>query len=105
MDVPKLKLILYRLCMGVVIIWFFAVGIWEYQIDNQFEAIAFSVLALVIVWQTIKGWRKPYWGGVAYMAFWIPWLCWFNLRRNYNDHQGKLLLEKFGPVLNAKRAK
>jgi hypothetical protein len=29
----------------------------------------------------------------------------FNLRRSYNDHQNKLRLDKYGPVVNAKRAK
>jgi len=105
MDTPKLKIILYRICMGLIIIWFLAVAIWEYSIDNRFEAIAFPLLAFALTWQTIKGWRKPNWGQVAYIAFWIVWFSFFTLRKNYNTHQNKLRLDKYGPVLNAKRAK
>jgi len=105
MDVPKLKIILYRIGMGVVIIWMFAVAIWEYQIDSRYESIAFALLAVFIGWQTIKDWHKPSWRGLAFLTFWFVLFSCFNLRREYRDHQGKLLLEKFGPMLNAKRAK
>jgi len=105
MDTTKLKIILYRICMGVVIIWLLAVAIWEYQIDNLFEAIFFPLLALVLAWQTVKKWHKPNWGQVAYLAFYMVWISFFNLRRNYNDHQNKSRLDKYGPVLNARRAK
>ncbi|WP_295796445.1 hypothetical protein [Mucilaginibacter sp.] len=105
MDTTKLKIILYRICMGVVIIWLLAVAIWEYGIDNQFEAIFLPLLALVLSWQTIKSWRSPNWGQVAYLAFYMVWISFFNLRRNYNDHQNKLQLAKYGPAFNAKRTK
>lgn len=39
------------------------------------------------------------------MAFWMVFASCTTLRRQYRDHQGKLLLEKFGPVLNARRVK
>jgi hypothetical protein len=105
MDIPKLKIILYRICMGVIVIWLLAVAIWEHQIDNQFEAIFFPLFALMLIWQAIKRWPNPNWSQVAYLAFWIVWISCFNLRRNYTAHQNKLRLDKFGPVLNAKRAK
>lgn len=105
MDTTKLKVILYRICMSVVIIWLLAAAIWEYGIDNQFEAIFFPLFALVLTWQTIKRWRKPNWGQVAYLAFYMVWISFFNLRRDYNKHQNKLRLDKYGPALNAKRAK
>jgi hypothetical protein len=105
MDRPKLKLILFRICPCAVIIWLLAVGIWEYRIDNHFDAIFFPVLALVITWQTIKSWKKTNWGWVAGLAFWIVFASCFTLRREYRNHQGKLLLDKFGPVLNARRVK
>jgi len=105
MDIPKLKIILYRICMSVVIIWLLAVAIWEYQIDNYFEAIAFPIFALALIWQTIKSWRKPNWGTVASMTVWIGFASCFSLRRTYNNHQDKLRLAKYGPVLNIKRVK
>lgn len=105
MDTTKLKTTLYRICMGLVIIWMLAVAIWEYGIDNKFEAIFFPLLALVLAWQTIKKWRKPNWGAVAVMTINIVSMSCFTLRREYNKHQNKLQLDKYGPVLNAKRAK
>lgn len=105
MDITKLKIILYRICMGAVITWLLAVAIWEYRIDNQFEAIFFPLFALVLTWQTIKNRSKPNWGQVAYVAFYMVWISFFNLRRDYDKHQNKLRLDKYGPVLNAERAK
>lgn len=105
MDITKLKIILYRICMGVAVIWLLAVAIWEYEIDNRFLAIFLSLFALFFTWQTIKSWRKPNWGMVACMAINIVWTSSSTLRRDYNKHQNKLLLDKYGPVLNAKRAK
>ncbi|MCO5945922.1 hypothetical protein [Mucilaginibacter flavidus] len=105
MDTTKLKIILYRICMGVVIIWLLAAAIWEYGIDNKFEAIFLSLFALFFTWQAIKKWRRPDWGRLAFLVVWIGWLSFFNLRRDYNKHQNKLLLDKYGLVLNAKRAK
>jgi len=102
---PALKIILYRICMCVVIIWLLAAAVWEYRIDDKFWAIFFPLFALFILWQAIKGWHKPNWGWVVSMAVWIAVISFFNLRKNYNDHQNKLLLNKYGPVLNAKRAK
>src|SRR4051812_31871104 len=104
MDITKLKIILYRICMGVIIIWLLAVAIWEYGIDNQFEAIFLPLFALVLTWQTIKNWHKPNWSQVAGTAVYMVCISCFNLRRDYNKHQNKLLLDKYGPVLNAKRA-
>jgi len=105
MDITDLKIILYRVCMGAGIIWLLAVAIWEYRIGKQFEAIFLPLFALVFTWQTIKNWRKPNWGQVGYLAFWIVWIFFIDLRKNYYEHQNKLRLDKYGPVLNAKRAK
>ncbi len=105
MDITKLKIILYRICMGVVIIGLLAAAIWEYRIDNKLWAILLSLFPLVLAWQTIKTGRKPNWGQVGYATFWMLWIAFFSLRRDYNKHEDKLRLDKYGPVLNAKRAK
>jgi len=105
MNVPKLKIILYRICMGVVIIWLLAVAVWEYQIDNHFQAIFLPLLALFIIWQTIKDWHKPNWRGLPAMAVWIVFASFFYLPRDYTKHQNKLRLDKYGPMLNARRVK
>jgi len=104
MDVPKLKLTLFRICLCVVIIWLFAVATWVYQIVNHYEAIFIALVVLVLVWQTIKGWHKPNWSWVANLAIYIISSSFF-LHRQYNDHQNKLRLDKYGPVLNARRVK
>ena len=102
---PKLKMILYRICLCVIIIWLLAVAIWEYQINNHFGEIVLPLLALLITWQTIRSWHKTNWGWVANLTICIVCACFGILRIEYNDHQNKLRLDKFGPVLNAHRAK
>jgi hypothetical protein len=105
MDKPKLKIILYRISQVVVIIWLLAVGICEYRIDNRIEAIVLPVIALVAIWQTIRSWHKPNWGGLPAAAIWMLYTSFFYLPRDYTKHQNKLRLDKFGPVLNARRIK
>jgi hypothetical protein len=91
--------------MGVVVIWLLAVGIWEYRIDNHFNAIFSSLLALFIIWQSIKDWHKPNWRGLPSIAAWMVYSSFFYLPRDYSKHQNKLQLDKYGPVLNARRVK
>ena len=102
---PKLKMIIFRICLCVIIIWLLAVAIWEYQIDNHFYTIFLPLVALVLIWQTIRSWNKTNWDWVTSLAFCVVILPFFNLRRDYVNYQNKLRLDKFGPVLNAKRAK
>ena len=105
MNTPKLKIILYRISMGVGIIWLLSAGIWEYQIDNHFVAIFLALGAFGLTWQTIKRWHRPSWGQVAYLVFLIVFISFFNLRKDYINHRNKLILDKFGPSLNTQRAK
>ena len=105
MDMPKLKMILYRICLCVIIIWLLAVAIWEYQIDNHFQAIFLPLLALFVFWQTIRHWHKTNWGWVAGMVVWIAFASFFTLRREYHKHQDKMIVDRFGPTLNTRRAK
>jgi len=105
MDMPKPKIILYRICMALGIIWSLSAAIWEYRIENYFEAIILALFAVVLIWHTIKKWHKPDWGQMAYLGFSFVFLSFFYLRRDYVKHQNKLRLDKFGPPLNARRVK